>query len=101
MSTNEHKVEKEMKSYDVKKVLSDFMKTLGYKALRGCGGDINMRFTEGHPRKTASVDAVVFEVQDPLNPELGTVYIDKKEAIEIIAKAKKIDTKNHIIEITS
>ena len=38
MSTNEHKVEKEMKSYDVKKVLSDFMKTLGYKALRGCGG---------------------------------------------------------------
>ncbi len=101
MSSNEHKVEKKVSNYDIKKILSDYMKSLGYKALQGCGGDINMRFAKGCSRETVSVDAVIFEVQDPNSPEPDHVYIDKKEAIEIIAKAKKIDLKNHIINITS
>ena len=97
MSTDVHKVLKQLSSYDVKKILSNHMKSLGYKALCGSGGDIHIRFIR--LSENASIDDVEFEVQDVNNPEPESVWINKSEAIEIIARAKKIDLKTHCIKI--
>ncbi len=99
MYNKEHKVLKELRGNDVKKILSDHMKSLGYKALQGHGGDIGIRFI-GSNNTTALVENVEFEVQDHLNPEPKAIYIDKKEAIKIIAKKKGIDLKTSTITLT-
>ena len=98
---DEHMVEKKIKSYDIKKILSDHMKSLGYKALQGSYGDIHMSFRKINEIRSVSFDEVAFQVQDSLNPEPESVYISKKEAIDIIAKARKIDLTKNVISITS
>ena len=98
MSLDKHKVTKMVRNRDIKKILSDYMKSMGYQALIGSGGDIAMRFI-GSNGSTACVERVEFEVQDANNPESEAVYIKKAEAIAIIAKAKKIDLKTHDINI--
>jgi hypothetical protein len=98
---NEHMVEKTIRNYDIKKALSDYMKSLGYKALQGSGGDIAMSFRKSRNSEVISFDEVIFQVQDSLNPEPEQIYISKKEAIELIARVRKIDLTNSDISITS
>ena len=97
---DEHMVEKKIRSYDIKKVLSDYMKSLGYKALQGNGGDIAMSFKKSRGTDSVSFDEVVFQVQDSLNPELEQIYITEKEAIKIVAMSKKIDLTKSIVSLT-
>jgi hypothetical protein len=100
MSHDKHLVDKTIRSFDIKKVLSEYMKSLGYKAGTGWGGDIGMTFVKSNRKESVSFDYVVFQVQDSLNPEPEKFYISKKEALECIAKVKNIDLTKSDISIT-
>jgi hypothetical protein len=99
MSTDEHKVLKRISIYEIKRILSDYMKALNYKPLIGSGGDIKIQFLDSADKPIISINKVEFEVQDAQNPEPEAVWFDKSEIKEIVAKAQRIDLKTHTIHI--
>ena len=96
----EHLVDKVLSRHDVEVILSDHMKSLGYKAGQGWGGDIGMVFKKNYDKESVSFNSVTFHVQDPLNPEPERIYVSKKDAIAIIAKVRKLDLTKVDISLT-